>query len=54
MWQSLAELIKDKETRMALIALGIISGAFLMVKSYHEIKPTKLRIAELEDKKNHV
>jgi len=50
MLQQLSTLIKDPDTKKAIIVLGVISGAFLMVKYYHEIKLTKLRIKEIENK----
>jgi len=49
MFQSLANLVKDPQTRKTLIVIGVASGIFLMVKSYHEIKLTKLRIKQLEE-----
>ena len=51
MFQSLANLVKDPKTKKALIIIGVASGVFLMVKSYHEIKLTKLRIKQLEEDK---
>lgn len=48
MFQNLSALIKDPDTRKAIIVVGVISGIFLMVKSYHEIKLTKLRIEKLK------
>ena len=50
MLQSIANLVKDPQTRKALIVIGLASGVFLMVKSYHDIKLTKLRIKEIEEK----
>jgi len=50
MIEGIAKLVKDPKTRQAIILIGIASGVFLMVKSYHDIKLTKLRIKEIEEK----
>ena len=50
MIEGLAKIVKDPQTRKALIVIGLASGVFLMVKSYHDIKLTKLRIKEIEEK----
>jgi|TARA_R110000822_G_scaffold178378_2_gene318305 hypothetical protein len=50
MIEGIVKLAKDPETRKALIFIGFASGVFLMVKAYHDIKLTKLRIKEIEEK----
>jgi phosphatidylserine decarboxylase len=46
----LGELVKSKEGKMVLIAVGGTIAALTIINYFHQIKLTKLKINEIENK----
>lgn len=45
----LVTLTKDKEVKKMILGLALLGGAMLAIKTYYDMKLTRLRIEQLED-----